>query len=99
LLSLFYFYFFFPISQSYVFILPKANECMCTFWVHPSNWWVILKSTHLLVGFLLKIWMLGNWFNHAFISFLFFFELSLAFLYHEVSHHYEMWKKIIWLIF
>jgi hypothetical protein len=41
---------------------------MCRFWMHPSNWWVVLKSTHLLVGFLLKIWMLGNWFNHASIS-------------------------------
>jgi hypothetical protein len=25
------------------------------FWVHPSNRWVVLQSTHLLVGFLFKI--------------------------------------------
>jgi hypothetical protein len=61
---------------------------MCEFSVHPSNWWVVLKSTHLFVGFLVKIWMLGNWFNHAFISF--FFELSFVFLYHEVSYHCEI---------
>jgi len=44
---------------------------MCRIRVHPSNGWVALKSTHLLVGFLLKIWMLGNLFDHAFISFYF----------------------------
>jgi hypothetical protein len=27
---------------------------LCRFWVHPSNWWVVLKSSHLLVGFLFK---------------------------------------------
>jgi len=32
---------------------------LCRFWVHPFNWWVVLKSTHLLVGFIFNIWMLG----------------------------------------
>jgi hypothetical protein len=45
------------------------NRNKTGFWVHPSNWWVVLKSTHLLVEFLLKIWMLGNWFNHVSILF------------------------------
>jgi len=65
------------------FIAPSYWMRMCRFWVHPSNWWVVLKSTHLLVGFLFKIWMLGNLFNHASIS-IYFIELSLAFLYHMV---------------
>jgi hypothetical protein len=68
-------HFFFFLS----FYCPQVNERMCRFWVHPSNWWVVLKSTHLLVAFLLKIWMLSNWFHHAFISFFSFFGLSLAF--------------------
>ncbi len=34
---------------------------MCRFWVHPSNWWVVLKSAHQLVGFFLKIWMCRFW--------------------------------------
>jgi hypothetical protein len=29
-----------------------------------------LNSTHQLVGFLLKIWMLGNWFDHASVDWL-----------------------------
>jgi hypothetical protein len=31
---------------------------VCKFWVQPSNWWFVLKSTHLFVGFVLKIWIL-----------------------------------------
>jgi hypothetical protein len=43
------------------FIAPSYWTRMCKFWGHPSNWWVVLKSIYLLlVGFLLKIWMLGN---------------------------------------
>jgi hypothetical protein len=42
---------------------------MCKFWVQPFNWWVVLKSTHLFVGFFVKIWMLRNCFNHVLISF------------------------------
>ncbi len=34
---------------------------MCRFWVHPSNWWVVLKSAHQLVEFFLKIWMCRFW--------------------------------------
>jgi hypothetical protein len=71
------------------FMAPNKWTCMCRCWVDPSNWWVSLKSTHLLFGFLFKIWMLGNWFNHATISF-YFFGLSLAILYHEFSYHYEV---------
>jgi hypothetical protein len=61
----------FHIWISFMFLLPQVNGHEYRFWVHPSNWWVVLKSTHLLVGFLIKIWMLGNRFNHAFISFSF----------------------------
>jgi hypothetical protein len=64
---------------NYVFLLPEANVCMCTFWVHPSNWWVILKSTHLLVGLFSKY---ECWVTDLFMPLyhFIFFELSLAFL-------------------
>jgi hypothetical protein len=61
-------------------IAPSLWTCMCRFWVHSSNWWVVLKSTRLLVGFLFKIWMLDNWFNHASTSFYFVGVLTWLFV-------------------
>ncbi len=74
----------------YILLLPQANGYPCVdFQCTHSIWHVVLKSTHLLVGFIFKIWMLGNWFNHISMSF-YFFGLSFAFLYHKLSYHYEM---------
>jgi hypothetical protein len=36
--------------------------------------------THLFVGFFFKIWMLGNWFNHAFYIILFFWVVTCLFV-------------------
>jgi hypothetical protein len=72
------------------FLLPQANgRSMCRFWVHPSNWRVVLNSTHLLVGFLFKIWMLSNWFNHANISFLVFWVVTCFFVSQGFISIYE----------
>ncbi len=77
------------------FLLPQANGQACVDFgcTHPIDGFV-LKSTCLLVGFLLKIWMLGNWFNHC-LYIILFFGLSLAFLYHEVSYHYVAKASIL----
>jgi hypothetical protein len=49
------------------FLLAQANGQACVDFgcTHPINglFW------NLLVGFLLTIWMLGNWLSHVFISF------------------------------
>jgi hypothetical protein len=62
-------------------LLPQANGCAC----------VDVLCTHPIDGLFwnLPTYLLGNWFNHASLSF-YFFGLSLAFLYHEVSYHYKM---------
>jgi hypothetical protein len=78
----------FHLALSKIVIAPSTGTCR--FWVHPSDWWVVLKSTHLLVGFLLKIGMLGNWFNHASLSF-YFFLLKIRMLgnwFNHPSYHF-----------
>jgi hypothetical protein len=72
------------------FLLPQANGFACVDFgcTHPIDG-LFWKSTNLLVGFLLKIWMLGNWFNRTSISFCF-FGLSFVSFNHEVLYHYGM---------
>jgi hypothetical protein len=80
------------------FYCPNLMDKACVdFGVHPSNWWVVvLKSTCLLVGFLLKIWMFGNWFNHASISFCF---LGCHLPFCLTRFHITMWLKLQFGVF
>jgi hypothetical protein len=52
----------------FLFYCPQANGRACVDFgcTHPIDG-LFLTSTHLFVGFLLKIWMLSNWFTHAFV--------------------------------
>jgi len=60
---------------------------MCRFWVHPSNWRVVLNSTHLLVGlgFFSKY---ECWVTDLIMPIYHFilFGWPPAFLYHKVSY-------------
>jgi len=78
------------------FFLPQGNWCAGVDLGAPFNWWVVLKSTHLLVGFLIKIWMSGNWFNHASTLFYFF---GLSFCISRFHITMKCKKQVIWLIF
>ncbi len=95
-----------PMTQK--LLLPQANGHTCRFWVHPSNWWVVLKSTHLFVGFLFKIWMLDKWFNHASISFYnfnwqVFYFVSWGFISLWNVIFFKIWSflkmKFVWLTY
>jgi len=80
-------------------LLPQINGCAC----------VDFSYTHPIDGLFwsLPIYLLSFfskyqcWVTDLIMPLYHFilFGLSFSFLYHEVSYHYEMWKKFVWLNF
>jgi len=71
-------------------LLPQGNGWACVDFgcTHPIDGLFWSLPIYLL-GFFSKQECLGNWFNHASYHFIL-VGLSLAFLYHKVSCHYDI---------
>jgi hypothetical protein len=75
------------------FLLAQTNGCTCVDFgcTHPIDGLFWSLPIYLL-GFFSKCECWGT--NSIMSLYHFFLGLSLAFLYHKVSYHYEMWKTI-----